>query len=163
MLRGKLRVQGLKENGVASLYRDIVFTVMNTQTFTGSSLTVSGSTVGSEVTVTIGLPEELPSGMFPLQVRIEAENNNLTTTSADLPVSYGTSLFDSSKQTYYFIRTIEYKEYAQIVSGAYQYTTQIPCSFLRTDTGTVTVKFQDIPGTEDDGTELDSYFAAMQL
>lgn len=148
MLREKLRIQG-QNNGVGSLFRDIVFTVMNTQEFTSESkVTVSGNTV----TVTIGLPSELPYSIFPLNVLIEAQNNNLTTTSKLLPVSYGPTAFDEDgspkkgKNAFYFIRTIQYKDYLDTSTGEYVYTTEFDCPFTRTDNTAIVVKLNEQAG-----------------
>ena len=142
MLRGKLRIQGVV-GSVGSLYRDVVFTIMSTQNFTSESSIVQD---GTNVTVNIGLPEALPYSMFPIQVKIEAQNNNLTTTSSSLPVGYGPSAFDSSKNSFYFIRTIQYKDYVDTSTGQYVYTTQFPCSFTKTDSGNLSVSLKDMMG-----------------
>lgn len=148
MLREKLRIQGVI-NGVGSLFRDIVFTVMNTQEFTSASaVTVSGN----NVTVTIGLPSDLPYSIFPLSVMIEAQNNNLSTTSKDLPVGYGPTAFDESgspkqgKNAFYFIRTIQYKDYLDTSTGEYVYTTEFNCPFTRTDSSNIVVKLNEQGG-----------------
>ena len=145
MLREKLRIQG-QIGGVGKLFRDIVFTVMNTQDFTGESkVTVDGN----NVTVTIGLPSELPYSIFPLNVLIEAQNNNLSTTSKDLPVNYGPTAFDEDgspkkgKNAFYFIRTIQYKEYLDTSTGEYVYTTEFECPFTRTDNTDIVVKLNE--------------------
>ena len=143
-LRGKLRVQGLLDSGVGNLYRDIVFTVMSTQDFTSESTLESN---GTNVTVNIGIPTGLSYSLFPLQIKIESQNNNLTTTSADLPVGYGPSAFDSTKNSFYFIKTIQYKDYVDTSTGEYVYTTQFPCSFTNTDTYKVlSVQLNDMEG-----------------
>ena len=148
MLREKLRIQG-QINGVGSLFRDIVFTIMNTQEFTSESkVTVSGN----NVTVTIGLPEDLPYSIFPLNVFIEAQNNNLSTTSKDLPVGYGPTAFDEDgspkkgKNAFYFIRTIQYKDYLDTSTGEYVFTTEFDCPFTRTDNTAVVVKLNEQGG-----------------
>lgn len=149
MLREKLRIQG-QINGVGSLFRDIVFTVMNTQDFTDeSAVAVSGK----NVTVTIGLPEDLPYSLFPLHVRIEALNNNLSTSSKDLPVGYGETAFDETeystkngKNSFYFIRTIQYKDYLDTSTGNYVYTTEFECPFVSTDNSAIVVKLNEEGG-----------------
>ena len=148
MLREKLRIQG-QINNVGSLFRDIVFTVMNTQEFTAESkVTLSGN----NVTVTIGLPSELPYSIFPLNVLIEAQNNNLTTTNKELPVSYGPTAFDEDgstkkgKNAFYFIKTIQYKDYLDTSTGEYVYTTEFKCPFTRTDNTAVVVKLNEQGG-----------------
>lgn len=148
MLREKLRIQG-QIGGVGKLFRDIVFTVMNTQEFTSESkVTVNGN----NVTVTIGLPSDLPYSIFPLNITIEAQNNNLSTTSKDLPVSYGPTAFDEAgspklgKNAFYFIRTIQYKDYLDTSTGEYVYTTEFECPFTRTDNTDVVVKLNEQGG-----------------
>ena len=152
MLREKLRIQGQHFNGTSytgSLFRDIVFTVMNTQDFTSESkVTVNGN----NVTVTIGLPSDLPYSIFPLNVLIEAQNNNLSTTSKDLPVGYGPTAFDEDgspkkgKNAFYFIRTIQYKDYLDTSTGEYVYTTEFDCPFTRTDNTAIVVKLNEQAG-----------------
>ena len=142
-LRGKLRVQGVVGNNMGSLYRDIVFTVMNKQDFTDESKIEATST---GIKVTIGLPTDLPFSLFPLYVNIEAQNNNLTTTSALLPVGYGPSTFRTGKNSFWFTRTIEYKKYVDTSTGQYVYTTEFECDFTRTDTETVVVRLTDQNG-----------------
>ena len=155
MLREKLRIQG-QIGGVGKLFRDIVFTVMNTQDFTSESkVTVNGN----NVTVTIGLPSELPYSIFPLNVMIEAQNNNLSTTSKVLPVGYGPTAFDEideesgdplyskyGKNAFYFIRTIQYKDYLDTSNGEYVYTTEFECPFTHTDNTDIVVKLNEQGG-----------------
>ena len=150
ILRGKLRVQGVLDGGIGSLYRDIVFTVMSAQNFTSDSkVTVDGN----DVTVTIGLPEELPYSLFPLQITIESLNNNLSTNNKELPVGYGPTAFDENaysakngKNSFYFIRTIQYKDYAKTSSGSYEYVTKIDCPFIRTTSEDIVVKLNEESG-----------------
>ena len=154
ILRGKLRVQGVLDGGIGSLYRDIVFTVMSPQNFTSDSKVAVD---GDEVTVTIGLPRELPYSLFPLQVTIEAFNNNLSTNDSKLPVGYGPTAFDAldnepaysaknGKNSFYFIRTIQYKDYAITSSGSYEYVTKIDCPFIHTDDKAIVVKLNEESG-----------------
>ena len=130
-LRGKVRIQGKNDQGMGSLFRDVVFTVMEIQDFT-SETTISSS--GDDVTVNIGIPTDLPYTMFPLQIKIESRYNNLTTNSADLPVGYGQSAFYPAKNnSFYFIKTIQYKDYVNTSTGVYQYKTLYPCLFTNLD------------------------------
>ena len=149
MLREKLRIQG-QIDGVGSLFRDIVFTVMNLQEFTSESKVTIGE--NNKVTVTIGLPSELPYSIFPLNILIEAQNNNLSTTSKELPVSYGPTAFDEDgstkkgKNSFYFIRTIQYKDYLDTSQGEYDYTTEFDCPFTHTDNTAIVVKLNEQGG-----------------
>lgn len=65
--------------------------------------------------------------MFPLTLKIEAEDNNLTP-SDNLTVETGPSSFDSKGNTYYFLKTISYTEYQALASASYQVT----CAFQTT-------------------------------
>ncbi|MBR1576563.1 MAG: hypothetical protein IJ654_08970 [Bacteroidales bacterium] len=136
-LRSKLRVEGAA-NGKRKIYRDITFTVMQKQNL-GAATAVStpDGTTGKNktVTLTIDLPEGLSYSMFPLQFKIEPKNKNLSTSDFSLPVQYGTSAYDSSKNSYYFIKTINFSEYASVVNGSYQYTTSFPCTMFTTQDG----------------------------
>ena len=150
MLRSKLRIQGLLNGSVGNLFRDIVFTVMNTQDFTSESQV---SVSGNNVTVTIGLPSDLPYSLFPLHVTIEALDNNLSTASKDLPVGYGPTAFDepaysakNGKNAFYFIRTIQYKDYLDTSHGVYDYTTEFTCPFTLTSGSSVVVKLNEQGG-----------------
>lgn len=145
-LRGKVRIQGLNNSGIGSLYRDVVFTVMEIQDFTTETTITTSVADEDEVIVNIGIPRDLPYTMFPLQVKIESLNNNLTTNSADLPVGYGASAFSGKPNTFYFIKTIQYKDYVNTSTGVYQYTTKFPCTFQRLDDKAVSVKLNEING-----------------
>lgn len=136
-LRSKLRVEGASD-GKRKIYRDITFTVMQKQDLeptTGLSYPQGLNGKNKPVTLTIVLPRELSYSMFPLQFKIEPKNKNLSTTDFSLPVQYGTSAYDSNKNSYYFIKTITFSEYAKIVDGAYSYTTSFPCEMFTTQDG----------------------------
>ena len=130
-LRSKLRIQGQNDQGIGSLFRDIVFTVMEVQDFTAETKITTGE--DAAVTVTIGIEPDLPYTMFPLQVKIESQYNNLSTNKADLPVGYGPSVFTGKGNTFYFIKTIQYKDYVDTSTGSYQFTTEFPCEFFNLD------------------------------
>ncbi len=152
-LRSKLRIQGQNDAGIGSLYRDILFTVMEVQNFTAETK-LSVSADKKDVTVTIGIPRDLPFTMFPLQVKIESQANNLTTNRADLPVGYGESSFDGKSNTFYFVKTIQYKDYVDTSTGVYAYTTEFPCTFTNLDTDEEVV----VNLTEENG-----YFHSVKL
>ena len=99
---------------------------------------------GTNVTLTIQLPEELPSSIFPIQVRIESKDNNLSPSkvSADLPVNSGESYWTPGKNTFYFTKTISWSDYAKInkSTGLYEYVTAFPCYFTNTDPSITTSK-----------------------
>ena len=123
--KSKIRVSGRVGDNVATninkyIYREIIVNLMETQKFEhGTDVTYISNPpimdqVNQPVDIRLYLPEDLGASIFPIQVRIEAKNNTLSAVSADLPVSTGKSVYDPSRNTYFFIRTIEYNEYCHL-------------------------------------------------
>lgn len=166
---GKVRILG-QVSGMRALYRDVVFTVMEKQEFaksvtvvvdeepvttkTESSVTpLPSDEMNKETTVTIVLPDGLPRDIFPLQILIEAENNGLTSIPDNtatpavsaLPVKYGPSAFRTGN-SYYFVKTITFDDYATLSGVAYTYTNTFPCKFkTRLSNGNATsIKINDL-------------------
>ena len=85
----------------------------------------------------------LAKHMFPLEFKIESSTNNLTpdtsqyNTAGDggpgyMPTWTGTSIIDSSKQSFGFTKTVTYEEYLQLeTTGDGAYVT-VPCAFKTT-------------------------------
>ena len=142
VLKGKLRILGQVE-GRTALYRDVLFTVMEKQDFVSAEGTQCSVTplavdnMDQDVTVTFCLPDALPRDIFPLKIKIEAENNclySVADTEADpeisaLPVQSGPSTFVSGKHGYFFVKTITYDEYAILNGLTYDYTGSFQCKF----------------------------------
>ena len=145
-----IRVKGRPGDNVATnvnkyIYRDITITLMQTQDFANEGLgketeisnnpTVTG--VNNDVVIDLYLPADLGASIFPIQVRIEAENNTLSAVSEDLPVSTGKSVFDPNRNTFYFVRTITYSEYCYLNprTKKYEYTYKFPMTFKTSKTG----------------------------
>jgi hypothetical protein len=158
--KGKLKILGQVE-GSRALYREVEFTVMEKQEFAAGEVQTAVSPLASdgmnqETTVTIALPDGLPRDMFPLQIKIEALNNGLTSipdNSVDpaisaLPVKYGPSAFNSNRNSYYFVKTITYDDYATLNGTSYDYTNEFPCKFkTRLSSGnSTTIKINDLNG-----------------
>ena len=158
--KGKLKILGQVE-GSRALYREVEFTVMEKQQFVSGELETNATPLASdgmnqETTVTIVLPDGLPRDIFPLQVKIEAQNNGLTSIPDNtvdpaisaLPVKYGKSAFNSNsnKNSYYFVKTITFDDYAQLSGTSYEYTNEFPCKFkTRLSSGNATtIKVNDI-------------------
>ena len=142
-----------------ALYREVEFTVMEKQAFAKGDIVCSVTPLASDeanqdVTVTIALPDELPRDVFPLQIKIEPQNNGLRSVPVTiegkkisaLPVKYGKSAFDANKNNYYFVKTITFDDYAKLVDGVYKYTNEFPCYFkTRLSTGNATdIKINDL-------------------
>ena len=156
--KGKLKILGQVE-GARALYREVEFTVMEKQEFAAGEVQTTATPLSSdsmnrETTVTIALPDGLPRDMFPLQIKIEAQNNGLTSipdNSVDpaisaLPVKYGPSAFNSNRNSYYFVKTITFDDYATINGTSYEYTNEFPCKFkTRLSSGNATtIKINDL-------------------
>ena len=115
-----------------TLYRDIQFTLLNTQKLHVQCIPDDVENVaGQKVKVRISIPQGLPRAMFPLQFPIEIVNNSLgpdySYTDQTLPVTYGqTYQYTESGGVktrknfngYYFVRTLSREEYeAQDAAG----------------------------------------------
>ena len=95
-----------------TMYRDITYRVMSKQDFTLSNTGLSADALGATTTLNITLPDYLGYSVFPLTLMIEAENKNLNPGDGEnLSVESGTSLFDADKNSFYFLKTIEYDDY----------------------------------------------------
>ena len=158
--KGKLKILGQVAGGRA-LYREVEFTVMEKQQFAAGETQASATPLASdamnqETTVTLVLPDGLPRDIFPLQIKIEAQNNGLTSIPDNmvtpaisaLPVKYGPSAFNSAKNSYYFVKTITFDDYATLNGTSYEYTNEFPCKFkTRFGNGNATaIKINDIKG-----------------
>ncbi len=159
--KGKLKILG-QVQGSRALYREVCFTVMEKQQFAnGDSQTsvsrLNSDTMNQETTVTLVLPNELPRDIFPLQVKIEAQNNGLTSIPDNtvspaisaLPVKYGPSAFNTNKNSYYFVKTITFDDYATLNGTSYEYTNEFPCKFktrLGNGQNATTIKVNDLNG-----------------
>ena len=156
--KGKLKILGQVE-GARALYREVEFTVMEKQEFAAGEVQttvtpLSSDSMNRETTVTIALPDGLPRDMFPLQIKIEAQNNGLTSIPDNsvepaisaLPVKYGPSAFNSNRNSYYFVKTITFDDYATINGTSYEYTNEFPCKFkTRLSSGNATtIKINDL-------------------
>lgn len=122
----ELTISGITTDGETtgsgkSLSRKVKFHVMSTQRFiTLSATPLQSEAIGQETKLTIKLPTGLGFSMFPLILRIEAENNNLNPVASknldangdpiDLPVSPSGSYF-SGGNSFGFLFTINYTDY----------------------------------------------------
>ena len=108
-----------KNGEAATISRIISFTLREKPEIILSCAATVAKTANTALPLAIKIPGGLSQSMFPLDMMIEAEKGTLspsTSTSIteaekNLPVRYGTSLFDSSRPGYYFIRQITWSEY----------------------------------------------------
>ena len=172
VLRSKLKILCQME-GHTALYREVIFTVMEKQRFNNglidSSIDVVEDAIGKQTILHLRIPSDLPKDLFPLQVRIESQANNLTSIPVGdveaLPVKYGLSAFNNTKSTYYFVKTINWDDYAHLSGETYSYTTEFPCYFKTTlDSGNTTkISLQDLTATNSTQVNAGKYFYEMQL
>ena len=80
---------------------------------------------GSVFDVNISLPAGLSKSIFPLEFLIESGSLSINPNNDHMPVRTGTSLVDNTKSSYYFVKTLEYKDYKP-ESGA---TNIVNCHF----------------------------------
>lgn len=141
-LHSILRVQGTSygtsQNPGKPMYRDVHYRVLNTQKFENGTNKLKATPLEDEnaeriTTLTIYLPNDLGYSMFPLTLRIEAQNGNYTTVDG-LPVESGPSLFNANKNSFYFLKTIEYSDYFDSATGTT--TTAFTTRFKTTRNGT---------------------------
>ena len=169
-----IRVAGTAEGG-KEIYREITINLMETQTFkhgdTETAITVAPdadhiSTLNQKVVIKLQLPEDLGASLFPLQVRIEAEQNSLSATSSDLPVVTGKSVFASKadKNTFFYVKTIKYSDYRTLnkKTKKYEYKYDFDCVFYTTKNGNNSTKIdiRDMKTYEDPTVQN---FAPMEL
>lgn len=125
-----IQVSGQAQGGKL-LYREIMITLMDKPSF------IYVSPVGTpfltevrydavygldqNVDLRICLPAGLGSSLFPIQIRIEAENNTLSATNPKLPVTTGKSDFDDSRNTFFYIYTINYSDYCSLNPSTKKY------------------------------------------
>ncbi len=132
-LKSTLTVMGLSHEE-KPMSRDVAYRVMGTQKFQDfSASNLPNQTIGQTTTLTIKIPADLGYSMFPLILKIEAQNGAFNS-SEGLPVEYGPSLFGTDHNSFYFLKTIEYSEYynAETEETKQEYT----CTFKTTRTGT---------------------------
>ncbi len=153
-----LRVSGKAAfSGAKELYREITVNLMQKQYFKHGDddtrlvkVPSSLSGAGKEIGIMLELPQGLGSSVFPIQVRIEAEKNSLSATSHELPVKSGVSVYDASRNTFYYIYTIKYSDYCQLNprTKKYVYNYDFPITFYTNKTGDNSTKIdiRDLAG-----------------
>lgn len=139
--KGIIRVQG-KVGDKRALFREVTINVIGDLAFTSETQITSAPTSDSSdqpVVITIGLPDDIPASLFPIQIRIEAEQNSLSTTNPKIPVQNGPSQFasKSGQRSFYYIYTIEYSQYPHPDPITHEIvgTTTFPLTFYTTKNG----------------------------
>ncbi len=140
-----------------SIYRDVTFYLMSRQTMTVECLAdvpnpdygedYVENVAGQGVNVRITIPKGLPESMFPLDFSIESDKLSITPNTAkypqeNLPVVSGASICQgSSSQSFHYVRTLSYEEYAQLpesLQGVY-----FTCHFVTNKAGNASTVYVD--------------------
>lgn len=132
--RTTFRIEGQTADG-DKLYRDVTIHVLAKQNFSATYKS-GGNAIGNTVTVSLTLPDNLPSSVFPLQIAFEDSNKRLNPNSTDMPAQVGTSIVTGKTDlSYQFVKSVSYSEY----------TTNhvIPCVFKRIATGETTLYMEN--------------------
>lgn len=102
----------------STMYRDITLRVMHKMDMTLTLVPKQVAGQGDSTVLNIGLPDGLPSSMFPLEIYIEDINHTIYSTGYDgdgneiiVPVKSDKSIVDGTTNSFYFIRTVNEDEY----------------------------------------------------
>lgn len=104
------------------LSRRVTYTVMGAQKLGLTTSRVSADAAGNSTTLTIKLPDTFGPSVFPITLKIEAEDNNLAPVD-NLSVESGKSSFRPTATTnsYYFLKTISYSDYQEAAAAGYKF------------------------------------------
>lgn len=107
--------------GQRKLIRLVTYTVTQQQTLTPTITPIGANEEDRPTHLTVTLPNTLTRSAFPLSLRIEAEDNNITPLD-NVTTKVGPSTFDgSTKNGYYFVKTIDYDDYAALDTKAFTF------------------------------------------
>lgn len=113
---------GVEGDDASTLFRDITLRVMKKMQMDLTLVPKKVDGQGSYTVLNIGLPDGLPSSMFPMEFYIEDINHTLYSTGYDgvgdnhgnaiiVPVKTDKSIVDGETNSFYFIRTVNESEY----------------------------------------------------
>ena len=132
MMKSCLHIEGLTKagRGAKSIFRNVEYRVIPTQELTlAVDPTSITDGIGKEVKLSITLPKDLGYSLFPLVLKIEAEEGNLNPVAeknkingveVGLPVEYDESMFpDKSGNSFYFLFTVNFSDYDQSKGSTY--------------------------------------------
>ena len=105
-----------------SLTRRVTYTVMGAQRLGLKTSGVSADAAGNTTKLSITLPNTFGPSVFPITLKIEAEDNNLAPED-NLSVESGKSSFRPTATTnsYYFLKTISYSDYQEAAADGYKF------------------------------------------
>lgn len=145
MKKSVLRVTGQATADSRELYRNVTFRVMGRQELGGSAV-ADGGDKDDDVTVTVTVPEDLGTSLFPMTLYVEADDNGLTSNDSRLSVESGASLFDASKRSFHFVYSIIYTDYYDIHTKQYTTSFTLHMKRNRAATGITTIRVEEASG-----------------
>lgn len=92
-----------------TLFRNITARLIPFQDFSNLSVTGSGTTAGSTVTISFDLPDGLPSSMFPLEISVQDSELALNPV---VGTENMTLVTHDDGETFHFVKTVSYASYS---------------------------------------------------
>ncbi|MBR4233861.1 MAG: hypothetical protein IKR96_04960 [Bacteroidales bacterium] len=106
----KIRVIGTSDS--SRLYREVTIRLLPQQAMTVTCIPVIEAEPGTEQTITVTIPKDLPRSIFPLQFKVEVAAKSLTPNAGDLPVEPGETIIPGqSGSSFQFVKTVSYADY----------------------------------------------------
>lgn len=112
----KIRIIGTSAS--SRLYREVTIRLLPQQAMTVTCIPVIEAEPGTEQTITVTIPKDLPRSIFPLQFKVEVAAKSLTPNAGDLPVEPGETIIPGqSGSSFQFVKTVSYADYTAGYSG----------------------------------------------
>lgn len=86
------------------LYREVTIRLLPQQAMTVTCIPVIEAEPGTEQTITVTIPKDLPRSIFPLQFKVEVAAKSLTPNAGDLPVEPGETIISGQSGGKYYYR-----------------------------------------------------------
>ena len=127
--------------------RSVTFRVRNPYTFRFRCPATVQSGLSRQFTLNILLPTGLRESLFPLDFRIESEDNSIAPNaslsddewrSGYMSTWYGESMINSGKRSFGFTKSLTYGDYMSMASTSDNSHKIVPCAFLTTKSASAT-------------------------
>ncbi len=134
-------------NANVKIARSVIFRVRNPYHFRFQCPATVQTGLSRQFTLNILLPTGLRESLFPLDFRIESEDNSIApdaSLSADawrsgyMSTWYGESMINSGKRSFGFTKSLSYEEYMAMASTSDNSYKIVPCAFRTTKSASAT-------------------------
>lgn len=142
MKKSVVRISGQANATSLVLYRNVTLRVMGQLSLSGD-VTAAGTAKGSAVDLTVTLPPDLGSSLFPMTICVEASDNSLTSDDASLSTESGPSLFGGTARSFHFVKMILYTDYYDAMTKQYTQDFSIGMKRNIASQGTMTIRLAD--------------------